>query len=131
MKKKWTFRNNFPPLHSLLTSDVTNISTDAFFYQFKANEWGGIWHARNLKSNSTLCTAFRGEIIHTCHQNSCKLSRKLGNYNGTIIFENNIMQKSSPISSGFTFLPLLFWCSLLMLSVMLKCRQKQTKQPKQ
>ena len=57
-------------------------------------------------------------------------SRKPGNYNGTIIFEIDIMKKSSPISSGFTCLPLLFWCSQLMLSDMLQCRQKQTRQQK-
>ena len=31
---------------------------------------------------------------------------KPGNYNGTIIFEINIMKKSSPINLGFKFLPL-------------------------
>ena len=30
-------------------------------------------------------------------------SRKTGNYNGTIIFEIDIMKKSSPLNSKFTF----------------------------
>jgi hypothetical protein len=32
--------------------------------------------------------------------------RKLGNYNGTIIFEIDTMKKSSPINLKVTFLPL-------------------------
>ena len=45
-------------------------------------------------------------------------SRKLENYNGTIIFEIDIIKKSSPINSKFTFLPLskplLLWYNQLL-----------------
>ena len=38
--------------------------------------------------------------------NLTTFNRKPGNYNGTIIFEIDIMKKFSPINSKFTFLPL-------------------------
>ena len=106
------------------------------------------WKKRNMKNDKPAyyyykhnCSSFLGSssrkfltYVTKTRPNLAKYCRKLGNYNGTIIFEIDIM-KSSPINLKFTFLPktkiaLLFWCSQLMLSVVLQCRQKQNKQTK-
>ena len=89
-------------------------------------------HPKLIRHNQ--CNFFT-YVTKTC-SNLSTYSRKPGNYNGTIIFDIDIMEKSSPINLKFIFatvktkMALLFWCSQLMLSVVLQCRQKQTKQPK-
>ena len=45
-------------------------------------------------------------MFHVCIKTIANLttfSRKLGNYNGTIIFEIGFMKKSSPLNLKFTF----------------------------
>ena len=44
--------------------------------------------------------------VSKTHANLSTYSRKPGNYNGIIIFEIDIMRKSSPINLKFIFLPL-------------------------
>jgi len=59
---------------------------------------------KNNKSSPAHSKVFTN--VTKTRANLSKYSGRLGNYNGTIVFEIDIMRKSSPINLKFTFLPL-------------------------
>ena len=130
---------------------ISEISRKFFtFYWTRIKIW---WHFHSLQNQRNTITGytyyFGLQNIRQCkffmyvhmspelvHMYLTTYSRKPGNYNGTIIFEIDIMKKSSPINSKFIYLQL-SKPKCYFFSVAISCnlsnfqrKPNQTKQPK-